>query len=102
MPQCLPYNLLYQVALLCDKYECVDKVKPWLTEKAWLLNKPKGSALRKRQDWLRIAQIFGLHATFENIVRHMAANITVESEGITKFLNLLPSDIKGELKITSN
>lgn len=68
IPLSLTYELLVGVAVLCDKYDLVTLVRPWLPkwyEKLWDLRNGDGF-----EKWLFIAWTFGDAITFErNAVR---------------------------------
>lgn len=95
--QTLPYELLLEVALLCDRYQCVEMVRTWLTEAAWLRDEAKESRLAGREGWFRISQVFGLDITLEKLVRHVARNATKLERGrSSEALTLVPDDLRGK------
>ena len=65
-PATLPYQTLLQVAVLCDQYQCVNLVRPWLPQ--WLADEETSSLQLGNESWLFIAWVFGR----ENVFRDLA------------------------------
>jgi hypothetical protein len=63
----LPYQMLYDLAILCDQYDCVALVRPWADK--WLVY--AGDALKKegQEGWLFIAWVFGREKAFEDLAQ---------------------------------
>ncbi|KAF7855429.1 hypothetical protein EAF04_010172 [Stromatinia cepivora] len=66
IPSNLPYVILYNVAALCDKYNCIKLVKPWL--KDWLKDEQYEAHLPFQWGWLWIAYCFGRRKLFYDMV----------------------------------
>lgn len=99
VPHGVGYELLLLLALLCDKYDCVSLVQPWLTNERWLMQESEESMLPGKEGWLRIAQIFELEVVFDKLVKHMARNVygsigDADADHATESLTLVPHDIK--------
>lgn len=73
IPQRLAYNQVLQVAVLCDQYDCVHLVKPWLTDGGWL---PKEVYVPRKGEecWLFIAWAFGVEELFKALALGMLLN----------------------------
>ncbi|CZR64669.1 uncharacterized protein PAC_14567 [Phialocephala subalpina] len=65
IPDQLPYKLLLQVAILCDQYDCVDLVRPWLKDTLWLRDEQLEFSRMSQRQWLFIAWVFGRDRVFE-------------------------------------
>lgn len=82
VPSTLSLDTLSQVAILCDQYDCVQLVKPWLS--GWLVQENTqwrkvpdwNTTVPGREKWLFIAWVFGRSEVFKNfaslLVREMA------------------------------
>jgi len=86
VPTTLSLDLLSDVAILCDKYDCVHLVKPWVSQ--WLVResidwKPAptifGGAIRER--WLFIAWVFGREQDFKELSLLLLQEIQTSSMG---------------------
>ena len=62
-PTTLPYETLLQVAVLCDQYQCVNLVRPWLSQ--WLADEEKSSMKFGQENWMFIAWVFGREKVYE-------------------------------------
>lgn len=71
IPSWLPYEILLQVAVLCDQYNCVNIVRPWLPLSLWLENESEESLKTGQHGWLFIAWTFGRVEVFEQLSLHM-------------------------------
>lgn len=62
VPSKVSPDTLFQVAILCEKYECFDLVDPWLEK--WI-NRTKSTAMADETGtWLYISWAFGLKYLF--------------------------------------
>jgi len=76
----LPYKLLYQVAILSDKYQCAGLVRPWLDQ--WLSEDGFSESTKPGQEgWLFIAWAFGQEKTFENLASMLVRSVEVNKKG---------------------
>ncbi len=80
IPNRLSENLLAQVAILCDKYDCAHLVKPWLA--GWLSviesdTKPQTGGGRN----LFIAWVFGREKTFKTLVPLLVRETYINNRG---------------------
>ncbi|KAJ8059604.1 hypothetical protein OCU04_011259 [Sclerotinia nivalis] len=66
VPSNLPYVILYNVTVICDKYNCTKLVKPWL--KDWLKDEQYEAHLPRQEGWLWIAYCFGRRKLFYDMV----------------------------------
>ncbi len=62
IPQSLKYHQLLQVSIICDKYDIVTLVRPWLPK--WLEELEYLSECAGYEGWLFIAWVFGDASTF--------------------------------------
>lgn len=95
VPTLLETEQLYYVARLCNKYNCVDAVKLWLTESMWLSKAPKEPSENNDWEWwIPIADFLGLQLLFEKLVRHGA--MTEDNEKSINDWEWLPQNTRGE------
>ncbi|CAD6445328.1 d280fc85-b23d-4eb0-808a-76158f30e43d [Sclerotinia trifoliorum] len=66
IPSSLPYVILDNIAILCDKYNCILLVKPWL--KDWLKDEQYEAYLPRQEGWLWIAYCFGRRKLFYDLM----------------------------------
>ncbi|KAI9642668.1 hypothetical protein NHQ30_008399 [Ciborinia camelliae] len=75
IPSDLPYNVLYNIAILCDQYDCRRLVKPWI--KDWLKDECNEAHLPHQEGWLWIAYCFGRKNIFYQLVNALALQASV-------------------------
>ena len=63
----LGYQMLYDLAILCDQYDCVELVRPWMDK--WLVHACTESKQEGQEGWLFIAWVFGREKTFEDLAQ---------------------------------
>ncbi|KAE8447176.1 hypothetical protein EG329_011007 [Mollisiaceae sp. DMI_Dod_QoI] len=79
VPLTLSYDLLLNVAIVCDQYDCVRIVKPWLSH--WLSNEKNESLKDGHENWLWIAWVFGRSEVFEDLALRMLRTVKTNEEG---------------------
>jgi hypothetical protein len=82
VPSKLPLNTLSDVAILCDQYDCVQLVKPWLFQ--WLEGEHsdwKQSPTLGREKWLFIAWVFGRERVLTDLGLVLVREIQTFSNG---------------------
>ena len=78
VPDSLAFETIVQVAVLCDKYDCVGLVKPWLS--LWY---EETHALEPGHElWLFIAWVLGKKEIFQDLA--------------TKLVNVVKTNFKGD------
>lgn len=101
VPASLESKTILDMAVLCDKYDCVGLVNPWLN--LWLVNEQKECSKPGHEEWLFIAWVFGRENIFEALARKLQREMTVNEcgDGLTStgeiFPNLMSPDIIGML-----
>lgn len=61
---------LYQIAVLADKYDCIDLLRPWV--KTWILGSMyQASGLLRLRQWAWISWVLGDLCRFEDTLRDM-------------------------------
>ncbi len=75
VPQSLEYDQLLRVSILCDKYDIVTLVRPWLPK--WIRGLKHLSCCAGYEEWLFIAWVFGDTSTFERIAYGLVLEIKV-------------------------
>ena len=95
VPATLTFESILNIAVLCDKYDCVGLVKPWLN--SWLANESTQYKEPGHEEWLFVAWVFGR----ENIFKAFAAKLVCEVRTNSKedFPTPMPPDIIGKLCI---
>lgn len=83
IPTMLPYETLLNVAVLCDRYDCVKLVEPWLSQ--WLSDEEKSWKEAGHENWLFIAWVFGRDKVFSDLTAKIVreAKITDDGECLT-------------------
>ncbi|TVY49041.1 hypothetical protein LOCC1_G001343 [Lachnellula occidentalis] len=110
VPSKLSYEQFLNVAILCDEYDCVNLVKPWLSK--WFAYKhgAENYGAYQEGDYLFIAWVFGRQKTFNDLAKMMLLDVRVteenQSECLThwgaKFSHLIPQGLtENFLKIRS-
>ena len=101
IPSRLEPRTILHMAVLCDKYDCVGLVKPWLN--MWLVDEWGQYDKPGNERWLFIAWVFGREQVFEASARKLQREMTVDDceEGLMStgesFPKLMPPDIIGML-----
>lgn len=75
----LPYQLLLQVAILCDQYDCVQLVRPWLSQ--WMTNEIEEANKIGQERWLFISWVFGREDVFRRLATRLAKNVHISEQG---------------------
>lgn len=73
VPFFLSFNSLLNVATLCDYYNCVDLVRPWLDY--WLRDSVASSRKPGQEEWLFIAWAFGRVEIFKTLASKMVLEV---------------------------
>jgi hypothetical protein len=76
----LEYDLLFEVAKLCDQYDCMDLVRPWVA--GWLKEGKMESMQAGKEGWLFIAWAFGKEKVFDALTKKLVKEIAVDEKGI--------------------
>jgi hypothetical protein len=72
-PTTLPYQTLLQVAVLCDQYQCINLVHPWLSQ--WLADEKTASRKFGQENWMFIAWVFGREKVYEKLARDLVLHL---------------------------
>ncbi|TGO70496.1 hypothetical protein BELL_0716g00010 [Botrytis elliptica] len=79
IPSQLPYEVLYNVAVICDLYDCRSLVKPWI--QGWLKDEANEAYLPHKEGWLWIAYYFGRKEKFYHMMKIVALQLTIGDDG---------------------
>ena len=80
IPNSLTWNQLLGITELCDKYDIVTLVRPWLPN--WLEKwRHLADTAGYEANWVFIAWVYGDNATFERIIKRVAMKITTKTSG---------------------
>lgn len=79
IPKTLAYKTLLDVAVLCDRYNCVELVQPWLPR--WLSDEEKSCKEAEHENWLFIAWVFGRDKVFSDLTANMVREATTNKKG---------------------
>ncbi|KAE9371869.1 hypothetical protein N431DRAFT_410930 [Stipitochalara longipes BDJ] len=85
IPSTVTTAILSEIAILCDKYDCVLLVKPWLTQ--WLAQEnsvwksPTAQIIPGRERWLFIAWAFGREQIMKELALLLVRELTVFGKG---------------------
>ena len=105
VPDKLAFKQLYQVAILCDKYDLRRCLGPW--PKIWATPYLNSYGIEGYEGWLSMSTVFGFDGLFKEITRHLILNSKVSrynSLVTTKGIDLgehVSSTITGEMLMTS-
>jgi hypothetical protein len=72
-PTTLAYQTLLQVAVLCDQYQCINLVRPWLPQ--WLADEEQSSRKFGQENWMFIAWVFGREKVFEALAEDLVLGL---------------------------
>lgn len=101
VPVELGYKTLLQVAVLCDRYDCVALIRPWL--ESWMKNEMAEALKKDQENWLFIAWVFGRLTVFEELSRRLVLDVTVTDGGCFvnghKIEDPMPPDILGKVDL---
>jgi hypothetical protein len=70
---------LFHVAVVCDKYDLTDSIKPWI--EIWIRNFKDVAQTSRYERWLRISWVFQRAAIFENVTRRLILETEFDSTG---------------------
>jgi hypothetical protein len=86
VPLTIPLHILSDIAILCDQYDCVHLVNPWLSQ--WLADESTGwkPAPRvfggpSREKWLFIAWVFGREQVLKDLSSSLVRSLCTYDEG---------------------
>lgn len=79
LPSTLDYETIVELAILCDKYDCVELVQPWLA--SWLVNEEPEYKKPGYEDWLFIAWAFGKERIFEELAPILLEEMSINDKG---------------------
>jgi hypothetical protein len=98
-------DTLSDIAILCDQYDCVHLVKPWLSQ--WLADESTGwhSAPRifggpSQEKWLFIAWVFGLEKVLKDFSSSLVRNLCTYGDGCAALEGIngpTPPELVGKL-----
>ena len=106
VPKKLTFKQLYQVAILCDKYDFKECLGPW--PKIWAKPYLKSYALEGYEGWLFMSIVFGNEEIFKDISKHLILNSKVTADGLLVttsgigFSERVSSTIMGKMPTTSS
>ena len=80
VPKKLTFKQLYQVAILCDKYDFKECLGPW--PNIWAKPYLKSYALEGYEGWLFMSIVFGNEEIFKDISKHLILNSKVTADGL--------------------
>ena len=71
VPDTVSFDQLWKLAVLCDKYDCVSAMKPWIS--LWIREPPqhKDNFAECLAKWVYMARIFGRDDLFEKVTREI-------------------------------
>lgn len=119
IPTTLSRVTLYNMAILCDQYDCIHLVTPWLT--SWMaIEDSDWSLLPKtpyphlpllpgnflRENWLFIAWVFGRQSVLRELsavlVKEIAFTMQVKGPSVTANFGPMPPGLIGKSIATMN
>jgi len=79
VPRHLSYDVLFQIAILIDEYQCIQLVSPWVD--SWMANEKAESKLPGQEGWLFIAWVFGRENILEGLSKMLVFTAKVNEKG---------------------
>ena len=83
VPEELSFEHLLEVCVLCDKYDCITLVRPWISR--WQARHIPLARIRRHEEWLFIAWTTGDEATFERIGQRLTFCATTRKSSSLDF-----------------
>lgn len=79
VPKDLSFEGLLNVCILCDKYDCITLVRPWIFQ--WKVGQVVPEGEEFYEEWLFIAWTTGDEANFKRVGRSMILRATTDESG---------------------
>jgi hypothetical protein len=79
VPRGIYYDVLFQLAILIDEYQCIQLISPWIEH--WMVNEKAESIVRGQEGWLFIAWVFGRENIFEGVSKLLVYTVKVNEKG---------------------
>ncbi|MCJ1454225.1 hypothetical protein MMC28_004577 [Mycoblastus sanguinarius] len=80
VPTEMTFRLLYQVAVLCDKYDLLNCLGPW--PKMWATPYLDSYRLKGYEGWLFISIVFKFAGLYKEVTRHLILNTEISAAGV--------------------
>jgi hypothetical protein len=94
----LGYQMLYDLAILCDQYDCVELVKSWVDK--WLLHAAQEIVIKGHEGWLFTVWVFGLEWEFEHLAMCLVESTISSAEECRHITGeLCPNQCRRELLV---
>ena len=81
IPQMLDLDQLFQLAVLCDKYDTFKLVRPWISGWITWLQGLKPTCAPGNEDWLFISWSLGKEKIYQTLSKHLVSSVTINEEG---------------------
>lgn len=106
VPLTLPLDTLSDIAILCDQYDCVHLINPWLSQ--WLADESMGwrpapsvfGGFSSREKWLFIAWVFGREQVLKDFSSSLVGNLCICDEDCAALQDVngpMPPGLVGKL-----
>ncbi|KAF2422608.1 hypothetical protein EJ08DRAFT_477381 [Tothia fuscella] len=79
VPKILKFSTLIELAILCDKYDLVSLVRPYLHD--WCAPHSEQLCAVGYEEWLYLAWVFGYATGFKKLANMLAMQIRTNAEG---------------------
>jgi hypothetical protein len=79
VPSELDYTTLFNISVLCDKYDCLDITQPWMH--MWLEGMEAFAMTSGCEGWLFIAWALGKEVIFEKLAEELVRDVSVSDTG---------------------
>ena len=72
-------SLFYQVAILCDQYDCAEMVSPWLS--GWIKNEDQDCCGKEYAKWMLISWVFGRTRSLQKSASCILRDLKIDDNG---------------------
>ena len=79
VPLTLSTSLLYEIAILCDQYDCVEMVAPWLS--GWIKDEDQECCGKESAKWMLISWVFGRKRSLRKSASCTLRDLKIDGKG---------------------
>ncbi|KAF1991476.1 hypothetical protein K402DRAFT_416779 [Aulographum hederae CBS 113979] len=97
LPKSVSFRQLLEIAVICDKYDTLAVIRPWLS--TWADPHKNNTKSPEYEEWFFIAWVFGDAETFKDMATWHIMKVTIDNDGMlltgsgTPFGSNMPPDL---------